>query len=147
MIREPDYKKYIDLQKIYAEIVIKIHASRFTENKDVYSIRLIQRILDVPLEEMDLSIDLSTLLRLSKKDFSLEFQSSDYYGHSVGILTMDGEIHRDVVENLEAKICKYTGRDGFHLFDTEKEYITTTNLAQLIICWRFMEKINYILSQ
>lgn len=147
MIRAPDYKKYIDVQKIYAEVVIKIHASRFTEEKKVYSIRLIQRILDMPLKEMDLSIDLSTLLRLSKKNFSLEFQNDDYYGHNVGILTMDGQIHRDVVEDLEARICRYTGRDGSHLFSREREYITTTNLAQLIVCWRFMEKINYILCR
>jgi len=146
MVREPDYKKYIDIQKIYAEVVIKIHASRFFDDKCVYSIRLVQRILDMPLEEMDLSIDLSTLLRISKKDFSLEFQNDDYYGYNVGILTLDGEIHRDVVENLEAKICRYTDRDGFRLFNIEREYITTTNLTQLIICWHFMEKINYILS-
>jgi phosphoribulokinase len=146
MEREPDYKKYIDVQKIYAEVVVKIHESRFTE-KDIYSIRLIQRILDMPLEEMDLSIDLSTLLRLSKRNFSLEFQNDDYYGHNVGILTMDGEIHRDVVENLEGKICRYTGRDGFHLFNRRQEYITTTNLTQLIICWRFIEKIHHLLSR
>ncbi len=146
-VREPDYKKYIDVQKIYAEVVVKIHASRFMQEEDIYSIRLIQRILDMPLEEMDLSLDLSTLLRFSKKDFSLEFQSDDYYGYDVGILTMDGMIHRDVVENLEAKICRYTGRDSVHLFEPDQEYITTTSLAQLIVCWRFMEKINYLLPR
>ncbi|MBN2013734.1 MAG: phosphoribulokinase [Candidatus Altiarchaeota archaeon] len=145
MVREPDYEKYVDVQKIYAEVLIQVQESRYTE-PDVYSIRLMQRIVDVPLSEMNLSIDLSTLLQLSKKNFSLEFQRDDYYGHNVGILSMDGMIHRDVVESLEAKISAYTGREETHLFSKGGEYITSTNLAQLIICWRFIEKVDHILS-
>ncbi len=146
-MRDPEYKKYIDVQKIYAEVVIKIHESGISPNKDINTIELIQEILDIGLDEMELSIDLSTLLRLSKKDFALKFQSDDYYGSNVGMLTLDGEIHRDVAQQLEAKLCRYTGRMGCGVFDPSKEYLTTTNIAQLIVCWRFIEKINYLLRE
>ena len=57
--REPDYKLYVDIQKIYAEIVIKIQDSRFIQTSlqagpeiDWYSVRLIMQILDQPVSEV-----------------------------------------------------------------------------------------------
>ena len=72
--REPDYKLYVDMQKIYAEIVIKIQDSRFhpsllqtgPEPIDWYSVRLILQILDQPVSEVGLTIDLSKILHRSR---------------------------------------------------------------------------------
>jgi phosphoribulokinase len=146
MVREPDYEKFIDVQKIYAEVVIEIHPTEVSETDDIYSIKLIQLGADMPLGELDLSIDLSTLLHLSERNFSLKFQKDTCFGHPVGVLTMDGEIHRDVVKNLEDRISAYTGKRKLALF-SNKHYISTTNLAQLILCWRFIEKVDSLLSR
>jgi phosphoribulokinase len=145
-LRAPDYEKYIDEQKIYAEVIVQIAKSTFSED-DIYQIRLVQRRVSGPLAEMDLSLDLSEMLRLSDRNFALEFKRDDFYGHDVGILSMDGEIHRSVVKNLEEKICGYTGKKGACILPTKEEYISTREIAQLIICWRFMEKMNNLLRK
>jgi phosphoribulokinase len=146
LAREPDYEKFIDVQKIYAEVVIEVHPTEVSEESDIYAIKLIQQSANMPLGELDLSIDLSTLLHLSERNFSLKFQKDTLYGHHVGVLTMDGEIHRDVVRNLEDKISAYTGKKKLALF-SNRQYISTTNLAQLILCWRFIEKVDCVLSR
>ena len=145
-LRAPDYEKYIDEQKIYADVIVQIAKSAFSED-DLYQIRLVQRRVAVPLEEMDLSLDLSAMLRLSDRNFAFEYQKDDYYGHDVGILSMDGEIHRSVVKNLEEKICGYAGKKGSSILPDGEEYISTREIAQLIISWRFMEKISRLLKK
>src|SRR5512137_1493747 len=59
--REPDYKLYVDIQKIYAEIVVKIRDSHFHPNlleagpaPDWYSMRLVQKMLDQPVSQVGL---------------------------------------------------------------------------------------------
>ncbi len=144
--REPDYKKYIDFQKIYAEVVIKIHNSKFFDvmgNSDLVSVRLIQRMLNIPLSNLNLSIDLSNLLRVSKKNFSLDFEGGDYYAYNVSIITIDGMVHKEVISELQNKICEFTGTCQTGVLETG--YTTAVDLAQLLLCWRFLEKINYIL--
>ena len=109
--REPDYKLYVDIQKIYAEIVVKIQESRLNlplfmaePKPELYSVRLIQQMLDLPLSEVDLTIDLSKILRSSEHEFSVQFERDDYYGKKVGIMTIDGEIHQSMIEELERKL-------------------------------------------
>lgn len=70
--REPDYKLYVDIQKIYAQIVIKIQDSRFhpslldsQSTLDWYSVRLIMEIMEHPVSEVSMNIDLSKILRRS----------------------------------------------------------------------------------
>jgi phosphoribulokinase len=91
--RESDYKLYDDIQKIYAEIVIKIHNTRFNQSliapkQELYSVRLIQEILEEPVCRVDLTIDLSKILQTSEHEFSIEFQRDDYYGKKVGMMTI-----------------------------------------------------------
>jgi phosphoribulokinase len=145
--REPYYKKYIDFEKIYAEVVIKIHPTKFLDvlgNSDNVSIRLIQRLLDIPLKDLNLSIDLAKILRTSRKNFSLDFEGGDYYGYDVSMITMDGMINKEVICELQKKICEFVGASQESLFKCE--YSAATELAQLLIAWRFLEKINYILT-
>ena len=148
--REPDYKQYIDIQKIYAEIVVKIQDTRFhpalmeTSPPEWYSVRLIQQILDLPLTKVDMTIDLSAILRSSEHEFSIEFQRDDYYGKKVGIMTIDGEIHHSMVEGLERKLGDLLGTHSA-ISDRHDDYVNSIGVAQLILTWRCLEKLEYLL--
>ena len=150
--REPDYKRYVDIQKIYAEVVVKIEDSRLippmTEQPiERYSVRMIQEMMEVPLSEIGLTIDLSTLLRLAEHEFSISFQRDDYYGNRVGVMTIDGELHKSMIEDLEQALCSLTGRPYIPVCDRDgDEYVSAIGMAQLIFCWRLLEKMVYLLE-
>ncbi len=150
--REPDYKLYVDIQKIYAEIVVKIQESGFhpslleTEPKpELYSVRLIQQMLEQPVSEVDLAIDLSKILRTAEHEFSIEFQRDDYYGKKVGIMTIDGEIHQAMIDSLERKLGESLGTYAI-ISDRRQEYVNAIGMAQLILTWRCVEKLDYLLQ-
>ena len=149
--REPDYKLYVDIQKIYAEIVIKIQDSRFIQTSlqagpeiDWYSVRLIMQILDQPVSEVDLTIDLSKILHRSEHEFTIEFQRDDYYGKNVGIMTVDGEIHQSMIASLEKKLGDALGTNAV-ISDRRQEYVNAIGLAQLILTWSCVEKLEHLL--
>ncbi len=150
--REPDYKLYVDIQKIYAEIVVKIQDSRLNPplfmaepRLELYSVRLIQQMLDLPLSEVDLTINLSKILMSSEHEFSLQFERDDYYGKKVGIMTIDGEIHQSMIEELERKLGDSLGTRA-SISDRSQEYVNSIGVAQLILTWRCVEKLDYLLS-
>ena len=151
--REPDYKLYVDIQKIYAEIVIKIQDSRFRPSLlesestlDWYSVRLIMDILEHPVSEVGMNIDLSKILHRSEHEFSIEFQRDDYYGKRVGIMTVDGEIHQSMIAELERTLGESLGTGGM-ISDRREEYVNAIGLAQLILTWNGTEKLNYLLQK
>ncbi len=151
--REPDYTLYVDIQKIYAQIVIKIQDSRFhpslldsQSTLDWYSVRLIMEIMEHPVSEVSMNIDLSKILRRSEHEFSIEFQRDDYYGKRVGIMTMDGEIHQSMISDLEKKLGESLGTDGM-ISDRREEYVNAIGLAQLILTWNCVEKLDYLLQE
>lgn len=150
--REPDYKLYVDIQKIYAEMVVKIQESRFhpslleTEPKpELYSVRLIQQMLEQPVSEVDLTIDLSKILHTAEHEFSIEFQRDDYYGKKVGIMTIDGEIHQAMIDSLERKLGESLGTYAV-ISDRRQEYVNAIGVAQLILTWRCVEKLEHLLG-
>lgn len=149
--REPDYKLYVDIQKIYAEIVVKIQDSRFHPQlpetgpkPDWYSVRLIQQMLDQPVSQVDLTIDLSKILRSSEHEFSIEFQRDDYYGKKVGIMTVDGEIHQSMIADLERKVGRSLGTYAA-ISDRRDQYVNAIGLSQLILTWSCLEKLEHLL--
>ena len=149
--READYKLYVDIQKIYAEIVVKIQDSRFIQTSlqegpkiDWYSVRLILPTLDQPISEVDLTIDLSKILHRSEHEFSIEFQRDDYYGKNVGIMTVDGEIHQSMIASREKKLGDALGTNAV-ISDRRQEYVNAIGLAQLILTWSCVEKLEYLL--
>ncbi|MBN1234628.1 MAG: phosphoribulokinase [Methanotrichaceae archaeon] len=151
--REPDYKLYVDIQKIYAEIVVKIQDTRFHPplpetgpKPDWYSVRLIQQMLDQPVSKVDLTIDLSKILRSSEHEFSIEFQRDDYYGKKVGIITSDGEIHQSMIADLETKLCDSLGTYAV-ISDRREQYVNAIGLSQLILTWSYLEKLEHLLSK
>lgn len=151
--REPDYKLYVDIQKIYAEIVVKIRDTRFHPSlldagpkPDWYSVRLIQQMLDQPVSKVDLAIDLSKIMRSSEHDFSIEFQRDDYYGKKVGIMTVDGEIHQSMIADLEKKLGDSLGTNAV-ISDRREQYVNAIGLAQLILTWSCIEKLEHLLGK
>ena len=149
--REPDYKLYIDIQKIYAEIVVKIQESKFPPSfwdhsfeQDCYSVRLIQEMVDLALPKVDLTINLSKILRTSEHEFSLEFQKDDYYGKKVGIMTIDGIIHQTMIAELEKRLCDTLGTDAV-ICDRQNDCVNAIGLAQLILTWSCIEKLENLL--
>lgn len=150
--REPDYKLYVDIQKIYAEMVVKIQDTRFHPSlpdsgpvPDWYSVRLIQQMLEQPVSEVDLTIDLSKILRSSEHEFSIEFQRDDYYGKRVGIMTIDGELHQSMISDLEKKLCALTGSTAL-ISDRQHEYVNAIGLSQLILTWYCIEKLGRLVG-
>ena len=151
--REPDYKLYVDIQKIYAEIVVKIQDSRFHPplpetgpKPDWYSVRLIQKMLDQPVSQVDLTIDLSKILRSSEHEFSIEFQRDDYHGKKVGIMTVDGEIHQSMIADLERKVGRSLGTYAA-ISDRRDQYVNAIGLSQLILTWSCLEKLEHLLGK
>ena len=150
--REPDYKLYVDIQKIYAEIVVKIQESRFhctldgdLPKPDWYSVRLIQQMLDQPVPEVDFNIDLSKILLSSEHEFSIEFERDYYYSKKVGITTIDGEIHQSMISQLEQKLGKTLGTYAA-ISDRHQEYVNAIGFAQLLLTWRCTEKLQHLLG-
>lgn len=150
--REPDYKLYVDIQKIYAEVVIKIQESRFqpslletSPRPEWYSVRLIQKMLEEPVSKVDLTIDLSKILRTAEHEFSIEFERDDYYGKKVGIMTADGEVHQSMVADLEKRLCDSLGAQAV-ISDRRAEYVNAIGLAQLVLTWSCVEKLEHLLG-
>jgi phosphoribulokinase len=150
--REPDYKLYVDIQKIYAEVVVKIRESRFHASLDSdlpkpdwYSVRLIQQMLDQPVPEVDMNIDLSKILLSSEHEFSIEFERDYYYSKKVGITTIDGEIHQSMISDLEQKLGEILGTYAA-ISDRHQEYVNAIGFAQLLLTWRCTEKLQHLLG-
>jgi len=145
--REPDYKLYVDVQKIYAEAVVKIEASRLLPPLSAetpperYSVRLIQEVMETQLSEVDLTIDLSALFRFAKHEFSIAFQRDDYYGKRVSVMTIDGEFHRSMIEGLEEKLCSLMGSQAPICDRAGGEEVSATGMVQILLCWRLLEKL------
>jgi phosphoribulokinase len=148
--REPDYKLYVDIQKIYAEMVVKIEETKFRPlplqdpYPEWYSVRLIQQMLDMPLSTVDLTLDLSAILRTSEHEFSIQFQRDTYYGKKAGIMTIDGEIHHTVIDDLERKLGDAFGTYAA-ICDRRQQYINAIGVVQLILTWRCAELLEHLL--
>jgi phosphoribulokinase len=141
--REPDYDRYIAPQKKYADAVIGIDYSEYGrhlgEERNVYRITLSQSRMKHTIENIDLSLDLYSILSLSERNFSLEFLNSEHNGHRMGALIADGELSGHVVKKLELSIEQQTQVHPISLF-RHRNYVTAGDLAQLILCWRIIHR-------
>ena len=151
--READYKIYVDVQKIYAEAVVKIEESRLPAPlmgetpKDRYSVRLIQEMMEADRSEVELKIDLSAIYRDAEEEFSIAFQRDDYYGKRVSVLTIDGELHSSMIEGLEETLCRIMGSQTPICDRSCGGVVTSTGMVQILLCWRLLEKLERHLSR
>jgi phosphoribulokinase len=141
--REPEYKRYIAPQKEFADAVIGIdysrHGQQLGEERNVYQVTLSQTRMKQSIENIDLSLDLYSILSLSERNFSLEFVTSEQDGHRMGRMIIDGELSAHVVKKLEHSIEKQTQVHPISLF-RNRAYVTAGDLAQLILCWRIIHR-------
>jgi len=139
--REPEYERYIAPQMEYADAVIRIDYSRygqqFGKERNVYKVTLAQNRMKQSIENIDLSLDLYSILSLSERNFSLEFVTSEHDGHKMGELIIDGELSEHVVKKLERSIEEQTRVHPISIF-RHRSYVTAGDLAQLILCWRII---------
>jgi phosphoribulokinase len=148
--REPEYEKYIAPQREYADAVIGIGYSEYGKNlggeRDVYRIALSQHRMKQTVENIDLSLDLYSILSLSERNFSLKFHTSGHAGHKLGELIIDGELSEHVVKKLELSIEEQTRVHPIALF-RNRHYITAGDIAQLILCWRIIHRRIFVEQQ
>ncbi len=147
--RESDYKRYIDFQKIYADVVIKIfptdlqssdRITYLTERAELYKVRLILRNLkSVPTEPIKLNIDLSDFVKASEKDFALSFFTDYYYEKKSSFIEIDGMMN---VELFSALLETLKREAGGSAWETSR-YVNAIEVAKLLVCWRFLELIKY----
>lgn len=141
--REPDYERYIAPQREYADAVVGIDYSEYGEHlgeeRNIYRITLSQKRMERSIENIDLSLDLYSILSLSQRDFSLKFLTSDHDGKKMGELIMDGELSEHVVKKLERGIEQQTRLHPISLFQN-RNYVTAGDFTQLILCWRIIHR-------
>lgn len=141
--REPDYQHYIAPQKEFADAVIGIDYSEYGrhlgEERNVYRITLSQNRMKHSIENIDLSLDLYSILSLSERNFSLKFLTSEHNGHKMGKMIIDGELSDHVVKKLERSIEQRTQVHPISIFKG-RNYVTAGDLAQLILCWRIIHR-------
>jgi len=148
--REPDYKRYIDFQKIYADVIIKIfptsmsNVERITylfeeENfRNVYRVRLIIRKDEsIPAEPIRLNIDLSALVRASERDFAIGFFSDYYYSKPASFIDIDGFMNVELFSSLLDVLKKEVGSE--EIYEIPKGYVNAIEVAKLLVCWRLLE--------
>ncbi len=141
--RKTDYERYIAPQKEYADAVVGIDYSEYGtalgDERDVYQVTLSQNRMKHRIKDIDLSLDLYSILSLSERDFSLKFTTGLQYGHRMGELIVDGELSGHVVEKLERSIEHQTKVHPISMF-RDREYVTAADLIQLIISWRIIHR-------
>ena len=141
--REPDYERYIAPQKEFADAVIGIDYSEYGrhlgEERNVYRITLSQKKMKQTIENIDLSLDLYSILSLSERNFSLKFLTSEHNGQKVGEMIIDGELNGHVVKKLEQSIEQQTQVHPISIF-RGRNYVTAGDFAQLILCWRIIHR-------
>jgi len=141
--REEDYSTYIAPQKEFADAVIGIGYSEYVKQlgleRNVYRVTLSQSRMKRSIENIDLSLDLYSILSMSQRNFSLKFGTSEHDGHRMGELVMDGELSEHVVHKLERSIENQTRVHPISMFKN-RTYVTAGDLAQLIVCWRIIHR-------
>ena len=95
--REKDYETYIAPQRCLADAVIRISSSRYGKEKgeaeNIYRISLLQHRMDRMIEDIDLNIDLYSLLSFHDHNFMIEFSTEDVACARMRALTFDGEMN------------------------------------------------------
>ncbi len=141
--REPEYERFIAPQKMFADAVISIDYSEYGkelgEERNVYRVTLSQNRMTQSIENIDLSLDLYSILSLSERNFSLKFLTNEQNGQRMGEMVIDGELSEHVVKKLEQSIEQQTQVHPISIFKN-RTYFTAGDLAQLILCWRIIHR-------
>jgi phosphoribulokinase len=141
--REKDYDTYIAPQRCNADAIIRIAHSKYGTEKgperNVYNISLMQNRMNHQIADVDLNIDLNSLLSFHDQDFLIEFSTQFVDCAKMRALTFDGEMNYDTIRKLEKSIEHQTGIRPIAMFEGKKT-ITPTDIVQLILSWRIIHR-------
>ncbi|NYT05988.1 MAG: phosphoribulokinase [Methanomicrobiales archaeon] len=137
--RKPDYERYIAPQKAFADAVVRIAPSQFGGGGGAsrYRATILQRREQHSTPGIALSIDLASILALAERDFLLEFVVTGEKEEKRGALTVDGELHCDIIGRLERHVERETGISPV-AFLAGKEYVSAIEIVRLILAWRII---------
>lgn len=157
--REAAYKRWIDFQKTSATIVTKIKETTICElaryecaldvPKNCYKVELIIEPALSSLPSIPLPFDMSSIVDVKNPAFMLASVPSVYWGRKSIVVHIDGEISLNTVKALEKEIMDYTGILASEELEPpleEYEMLSSTQFAQLIIAWRFLEQLSHFLK-
>jgi phosphoribulokinase len=141
--REKDYEAYIAPQRCDADAIIRIALSKYGRDKgperNVYSISLMQNRMRRTISDIDLNIDLYSLLSFHDQDFLIELSTQFVDCAKMRALTFDGEMNYDTIRKLEKSIEYQTGVHPIAMFEG-RDTITPTDIVQLILSWRIIHR-------
>ena len=141
--REKDYDTYIAPQRCDADAIIRIGHSKYGREKgperNVYTISLMQNRMNHRIADVDLNIDLNSLLSFHDRDFLIEFSTQFVDCAKMRVLTFDGEMNYDTIRKLEKSIEQQTGIHPIAMFEG-RETVTATDIVQLILSWRIIHR-------
>jgi len=141
--RETDYEAFIAPQRCLADAVIRISVSRYGKEKgqtqNIYRISLLQHRMNQQVADVDLNIDLYSLLSFHDHDFMIEFSTENVACARMRALTFDGEMNYETVRKLEKSIEQQTGVHPIAIFEN-RTTVTATDLVQLILSWRIIHR-------
>ena len=141
--RERDYKAFIAPQRCDADAVIQVRHSKYgTElghSRNIYQISLLQNRMKQAISDIDLTIDLQSLLSFHDRDFLIEFSTQEVACALMRALTFDGEMNYETIRKLEKTIEHQTGVHPIAMFEN-RETVAATDIVQLILSWRIIQR-------
>ncbi|HEY9660894.1 MAG TPA: phosphoribulokinase [Allocoleopsis sp.] len=155
--REAAFVRWIDAQKIDADVVIQIGHSQLeqlvpsyfaeTHTARGYNVKLILEPTQTPLPGLSLPFDLASMLEVNQPAFLLAAVPFRYWGRTAIAIQLDGNLSPKTICELENYIVHHTGIPLQEAIPQEQyEKVSATYFAQLLIAWRFLEQVNQILS-
>ncbi len=142
--RARDFERYVAPQRRYADATVSIGFSKYgisQADNGIYRVTLTQTRSAELAEDIDLEIDLFSILALCDSNFLLEFQKKSGKGgeREMGALTIDGSLPYETVRKLERSIERQTGVHPISLFSPRRE-LSAGEVVQLILCWRIINR-------
>lgn len=163
LLRETLYKRFIDFQKTNANTIVKIKESIMKDFARYESITKIpaetfkvELIMQPPANGEKLAaeimhFELPTLFSGIGDPFLLASIPSLYWGRRMSVIHIDGAISENTILELEKHIASTTGIAVDEMLKRmpkalEHEQLTGVQFAQLLIGWRFLERLKMILT-
>jgi phosphoribulokinase len=141
--RERDYETFIAPQRCDADAVIQIRPSKYGvdlgPSRNIYQISLLQNRMMRAVSDIDLNIDLHSLLSFHDHDFLIEFSTQQVACALMRALTFYGEMNYETIRKLEKTIEQQTGVHPIAMFE-HKKTVTATDIVQLILSWRIIHR-------
>ena len=152
------YKRWIDFQKMNANVMIKIGPCQIQQlahqgfkgqlPHNCYRVELILEPGGIALPTLALPFDLGAILGTNQVPFLLAAVPCYYWGRPAITIHLDGAIPCSTVAELKNQIINFTGIPVDEALPQEEhEMVCATQFTQLLIAWRFLEQVNYLLEE